>query len=89
MYVAHGMIPVVISRPLHSSLAYIKAINIGIRYFDIKEYPRYDILSNEILQYILKLLKYCPALYASWYNYTVLHMYVVDAVKVKSCAHTY
>ena len=24
-----------------------------------------------------------------WYNYTVLHMYVVDAVKVKSCAHTY
>ena len=26
-------------------------INIEIRYFDIQEYPRYDILSNEISRY--------------------------------------
>ena len=29
----------------------INTINIKIRYFDIQEYPRYDILFNEISQY--------------------------------------
>ena len=29
----------------------INTINIEIRYFDMEEYPRYDVLSNEISRY--------------------------------------